>query len=72
LKELGVNFLPLKDVFRQADILSFALPLNGHTKHMINKESIALMKDGVMIINTSRGALINTDAIDGLSVESVT
>jgi D-lactate dehydrogenase len=72
LKELGVNFLPLKDVFRQADILSLHCPLNEHTKHMINKESIALMKDGVMIINTSRGALINTeDAINGLSSKKI-
>jgi D-lactate dehydrogenase len=72
LKELGVDFLPLNDVFKQADILSLHCPLNEHTKHMVNKESIALMKEGVMIINTSRGALINTvDVIDGLSKKKI-
>jgi D-lactate dehydrogenase len=72
LKELGVDFLPLNDVFKQADILSLHCPLNEKTKHMVNKESIALMKEGVMIINTSRGALINTvDVIDGLSKKKI-
>jgi D-lactate dehydrogenase len=72
LKELGVDFLPLNDVFKQADILSLHCPLNEHTKHMVNKESIVLMKEGVMIINTSRGALINTvDVIDGLSKKKI-
>jgi D-lactate dehydrogenase len=55
-------------VFKQSDILSLHCPLNPDTKHIINDQSIALMKKGVMIINTSRGALINTvDVIKGLS-----
>jgi D-lactate dehydrogenase len=68
LKKLGVQYQPLQDVFKNADIISLHCPLNTHTKHIINKESIALKKEGVMIINTSRGALINTaDVIDGLT-----
>ena len=60
--------MPLDEVFKQSDVLSLHCPLNTHTRHMINKKSIALMKKGVMIINTSRGALINTvDVIEGLS-----
>lgn len=63
----GVEFLPLTGVFKQSDIISLHCPLNKHTKHIINKASIAKMKDGVMIVNTSRGALIKTeDAIAGL------
>ncbi|WP_405414801.1 2-hydroxyacid dehydrogenase [Maribacter sp. Asnod1-A12] len=63
----GVEFLSLEDVFRQSEIISLHCPLNKHTKHIVNKASIAKMKDGVMIINTSRGALIKTqDAIEGL------
>ncbi|MFT6054259.1 MAG: D-lactate dehydrogenase [Roseivirga sp.] len=55
-------------MFKQSDILSLHCPLNPDTKHIINDQSIALMKKGVMIINTSRGALINTvDVIKGLS-----
>ncbi|WP_339925468.1 2-hydroxyacid dehydrogenase [uncultured Cyclobacterium sp.] len=67
LVAMGVQYLPIDEVFKQANILSLHCPLTPETKHMVNKSSLAKMKDGVMIINTSRGALINTaDAIDGL------
>ncbi|GAA4280454.1 2-hydroxyacid dehydrogenase [Gaetbulibacter aestuarii] len=67
LKDLGVTFVSLKELFKKSDIISLHCPLNVHTKHIINKSSIAEMKEGVMIINTSRGALIDTnDVIDGL------
>ena len=61
------KYYDLKTLLNDSDIISIHCPLNDKTKHLINKESIALMKDGVMIINTSRGAIINTkDAIQGL------
>jgi len=64
---LGVTYLSLEEVFKQSDIISLHCPLNPHTKHIIDKTSITSMKDGVMIINTSRGALIDTpDVIEGL------
>jgi len=67
LSEAGVEYLSLDGLFSKADIISLHCPLNEHTKHIINKTSISKMKDGVMIINTSRGALIHTgDVIDGL------
>lgn len=63
----GVQYLPLLDIFEQADIISLHCPLNEQTKHVINAQSIAMMKEGVMLINTSRGGLIQTKAaIDGL------
>ena len=63
----GVEYLPLVDIFLQADIVSLHCPLNEQTRHIISAQTIAMMKDGVMIINTSRGALIDTtDAINGL------
>ncbi len=72
LKNLGVNYLPLDEVFKQADIISLHCPLTPETKYIINKENIAKMKDGVMIINTSRGALINTkDVIGGLKSQKI-
>jgi len=68
----GVTYLPINEVFAQADILSLHCPLNPQTRHIINDQSIALMKEGVMIINTSRGALINTvDVIKGLSSKKI-
>jgi D-lactate dehydrogenase len=61
------KYYDLKTLLNNSDIISIHCPLNDKTRHLINKESIALMKDGVMIINTSRGAIINTkDAIQGL------
>lgn len=72
LTALGVDYVTLSEVFEQSDILSLHCPLNQHTKHMINQKSIALMKEGVMLINTSRGALISTaDAIEGLIDEKI-
>lgn len=60
--EKGVTYLPLIDIFKEADIISLHCPLNEQTRHLINETSIAMMKEGVMIINTSRGALIETGA----------
>lgn len=59
----GVEFLPLMNVLKQSDIISLHCPLNEQTHHLINKETMAMMKQGVMIINTSRGGLIDTKAV---------
>ena len=72
LRQLGVNYLPVEEVFRQADIISLHCPLTPETKYIVNKATIASMKEGVMIINTSRGALINTaDVIEGLTSRKI-
>jgi D-lactate dehydrogenase len=60
LEAMGVEFLPLMDVLKQADIISLHCPLIEQTHHIINKDTIAAMKKGVMLINTSRGGLIDT------------
>lgn len=63
----GVEYLPLIDLLQQSDIISLHCPLNEQTKHLINEHTISLMKEGVMLINTSRGALVETqDAINAL------
>jgi len=59
----GVEYLPLIDVLQQSSILSLHCPLTELTKHVINQQAIAMMKDEVMLINTSRGALIDTAAV---------
>ena len=67
LLELGAEYLDLESLYAQSDIISLHCPLNASTHHLINKNSLEKMKDGVMIINTSRGALVNAqEAIDGL------
>jgi D-lactate dehydrogenase len=59
----GVEYVPLIDVLQQSDIISLHCPLNEQTKYIINKQTIDMMKEGVMLINTSRGGLIHTAAV---------
>jgi D-lactate dehydrogenase len=66
-REVGARYLPLDDLYRRSDIISLHCPLTPQNVYMINKDTLSLMKDGVMIINTGRGKLINSgDLIDGL------
>jgi len=51
----------LDDIFTKCDLITLHCPSNDHTKQMINAQSIATMKDGVLIVNTSRGTLVKTD-----------
>ncbi|MBE9467464.1 MAG: 2-hydroxyacid dehydrogenase [Bacteroidetes bacterium] len=63
----GVRYCSLDELFKISDIISLHCPLTPETNRLINKPSLALTKKGVMIINTSRGKLIDTDAaIDAL------
>ncbi|MBN2813799.1 MAG: 2-hydroxyacid dehydrogenase [Bacteroidales bacterium] len=62
LEAQGVSYLSLDELLRVSDIVSLHCPLTPETNRLINKESIALMKKGAMLINTSRGKLIDTDA----------
>lgn len=58
----GIDYVSLNNLFETSDIISLHCPLTDKTKHIIDKDSLEVMKDGVMLINTSRGALINTQA----------
>jgi D-lactate dehydrogenase len=62
LMDAGIRYLSLDDVFRLSDIISLHCPLTPKTYRMINKNTLDMMKKGVMLINTSRGKLIDTDA----------
>jgi D-lactate dehydrogenase len=62
LEAKGVEYLPLIKLLPQCDIISLHCPLTEQTRHLINTDTINLMKPGVMLINTSRGALIHTPA----------
>lgn len=59
----GVQYLPLPDLLRKSDIVSLHCPLLPSTHYLIRAETIALMKPGAMLINTSRGALVDTRAV---------
>lgn len=68
----GGRYVPLEELFAQADIVSLHCPLNPQTRHLVNAAAIAMMKPGVMLINTSRGAVVDTRAaIDGLKSNKI-
>ena len=60
-KEMGFRYTTLDELYAKSDIISLHCPLTDENKYMINKDSIKKMKKGVVIINTSRGKLINSD-----------
>jgi D-lactate dehydrogenase len=61
--ELGVQYVGLEALYREADIVSLHVPLTPSTHHLINDSALASMKRGVMLINTGRGALIDSRAL---------
>ncbi|MBI9101107.1 MAG: 2-hydroxyacid dehydrogenase [Spirochaetales bacterium] len=62
-KAIGFKYAELDEIFGESDIITLHCPLTAETHHMINKESIKKMKEGVMLINTSRGHLIDTKSL---------
>lgn len=62
-KSLDVKYVTLEELFAKSDIISLHCPLTAQTKYMINQGSIAQMKQGVYLINTSRGELIETEGL---------
>lgn len=63
LKELGVSYVDIDTLYQQSDIISLHCPLVPENKHMINRDTVQRMKEGVILLNTSRGALIDTAAV---------
>ena len=71
-QELGVTFVSLDEIYTNSDIISLHVPLLPQTEHIINEESISKMKKGIIILNTSRGELMDTQAVlDGLNSGSI-
>lgn len=71
-ENIGIEFTDLESLYKLSDIISLHCPLTPDTYHIINQESIRKMKKSVMLINTSRGALIDSKAvIEGLKQEQI-
>ena len=62
-RELNFEYVPLETLFRESDIISLHCPLTPENHHMINDATIAMMKKGIVLINTSRGRLIDSAAL---------
>lgn len=72
LKEQHIFYTSLEDIYAESDIITLHCPLTQSTHHLINEEAIEQMKDKVMLINTSRGGLLDTKAvINGLKYSKI-
>jgi D-lactate dehydrogenase len=72
VEKTGAQYVPLDTIWAESDIISLHCPLVPSTRHIINNNSLAQMKPGVMLLNTSRGALIDTPSvIDALKTGKV-
>ena len=63
LEKLGVRYVDKITLFKKSDIISLHCPLNKETIHLLNSKAIAIMKRGVTLINTSRGGVVDTEAV---------
>lgn len=63
VKKNGISYVTLEEMWQQADVITLHAPLTEENHHMINKEAIGKMKTGVVIINTARGGLIDSEAL---------
>ena len=62
---LGFAYVPLEQLLSESDIVSLHVPYNEHTHHLINKSRLKLMRKGSYLINTARGAIVDTEALIG-------
>ncbi|MBM3606014.1 MAG: 2-hydroxyacid dehydrogenase, partial [Alphaproteobacteria bacterium] len=70
--DLGVQYVGLDELFTQSDIITLQCPLVPQTHHLVDADALARMKPGVMLINTSRGAVVDTRAlIDSLKTGKI-
>lgn len=66
------QYVTLEEIFQESDVLSLHVPLNEESYHLVNAKTLASMKDGVVIINTARGELIDTEAaIAGIESQKI-
>ncbi|MFM8360577.1 MAG: NAD(P)-dependent oxidoreductase, partial [Verrucomicrobiota bacterium] len=59
----GIEYAPLEEIIRLADVVSLHTPLNPETHHLIRRETLARMKPGAILVNVSRGGLVDTTAL---------
>ena len=73
MNEIPVSYVPLKDLYKNSDVLSVHCPLNETTNHLFNKTTFSSMKKGMIFINTARGSIVNTeDLLEALENKTLT
>ncbi|WP_226565635.1 2-hydroxyacid dehydrogenase [Shewanella chilikensis] len=72
VEALGARYVTLDEMYQQSDIISLHCPLTAENRHLLNADSFAMMKPGMMVINTSRGGLLNAiDAMEALKLGQI-
>ena len=61
-EQLGARYVPLQELIAQSDVISLHCPLTEETRHIIDEQALSSMKSGVVLVNTSRGGLVDTEA----------
>ncbi len=62
-KKLGFMYVDLAHLYQVSDVITFHVPLTDETKHMINKETLPKLKKGIILLNTARGGILETEAV---------
>ncbi len=62
-KKMGFKYAGFENLLKKSDIITFHVPLNKYTHHMLNKKNIKMIKEGAVVINTARGGIIETEAL---------
>lgn len=62
-QSVGVELVPLETLFRKSDYISLHCPLLPETHHLVNRESLALMRPSAFLVNTARGSVVDTSAL---------
>jgi D-3-phosphoglycerate dehydrogenase len=63
-ERMKLKFVDKETIFKESDLITVHTPLDNTTKHMICSDSISIMKNGVLLINTARGSIFNLDAVE--------
>ncbi|RME80093.1 MAG: lactate dehydrogenase [Methanobacteriota archaeon] len=63
VREYGVSYVELDELLSKSDVISIHVPLTNETRHMIDERAVSIMKDGAILVNTSRGAIVDSEAI---------
>jgi D-lactate dehydrogenase len=61
--DVGVRYVSLEELFKQSDVITLHVPATKDTEHMIDTETLDMMKDGVVLVNTARGSLIDSSSL---------
>jgi len=70
--DIGVTYVPLARLLQESDIVTLHCPLTPDTRHLINADAVSKLKHGAMLINTSRGAIVDTKAVvDGIKTGAI-